>query len=67
LGEKSISQKNDWYILSLEGADSIVTLKHLERAYNDGASVRGPAHYGPGRYAQAQMQPGGSEMQDERC
>jgi membrane dipeptidase len=40
------------YILSLEGADSIVTLKYLERAYNYGLRALGPAHYGPGRYAQ---------------
>jgi membrane dipeptidase len=40
------------YILSLEGADSIVTLKHLEKAYQYGLRAVGPAHYGPGRYAQ---------------
>ena len=40
------------YILSLEGADSIVTLQHLERAYQYGLRALGPAHYGPGRYAQ---------------
>ncbi|REJ70953.1 MAG: peptidase M19 [Planctomycetota bacterium] len=39
------------YILSLEGADSIVTLDHLERSYNDGLRALGPAHYGPGVYA----------------
>jgi len=39
------------YILSLEGADSIVSLKHLERSYADGLRALGPAHYGPGRYA----------------
>jgi len=39
------------YILTLEGADSIVTLQHLERAYNYGLRAVGPAHYGPGRYA----------------
>jgi membrane dipeptidase len=39
------------YILSLEGADSLVTLKHLERAYGYGLRAVGPAHYGPGRYA----------------
>jgi len=39
------------YILSLEGADSIVTPKHLERAYAQGLRAVGPAHYGPGRYA----------------
>ena len=40
------------YILSLEGADSLVTVGHLERAYKNGLRAVGPAHYGPGRYAQ---------------
>jgi membrane dipeptidase len=39
------------YILSLEGADSIVTLNHLERSYAQGLRAVGPAHYGPGTYA----------------
>jgi membrane dipeptidase len=39
------------YILSLEGADSIVTINYLERAYEYGLRAIGPAHYGPGRYA----------------
>jgi len=39
------------YLLSLEGADSIVTLDHLEKAFNYGLRALGPAHYGPGRYA----------------
>ncbi|WP_233522395.1 dipeptidase [Chitinophaga silvatica] len=39
------------YILSLEGADSIVDLSYLEKAYNNGLRAIGPAHYGPGRYA----------------
>ena len=39
------------YVLSLEGADSIVTLAHLERAYAQGLRAVGPAHYGPGVYA----------------
>lgn len=39
------------YVLSLEGADSIVTLHHLERSYADGLRALGPAHYGPGVYA----------------
>jgi len=39
------------YILSLEGADSILSLKHLERAYQYGLRALGPAHYGPGIYA----------------
>jgi membrane dipeptidase len=38
------------YILSLEGADSIVSLKHLERSYADGLRAIGPVHYGPGVY-----------------
>jgi membrane dipeptidase len=39
------------YILSLEGADSLVNLKYIETAYKNGLRVIGPAHYGPGRYA----------------
>lgn len=39
------------YMLSLEGADSLVTLHHLEKAYSYGLRAVGPAHYGPGRYA----------------
>jgi membrane dipeptidase len=39
------------YVLSLEGADSIVNLNYLERAYNNGLRAIGPAHYGPGRFA----------------
>ncbi|MEX8548086.1 MAG: dipeptidase [Mucilaginibacter sp.] len=40
------------YILSLEGADSILSMQHLDQAYEDGLRAVGPAHYGPGRYAQ---------------
>ncbi|MDQ0966012.1 membrane dipeptidase [Flavobacterium sp. W4I14] len=40
------------YILSLEGADSLVTVGHLEKAWQNGLRAVGPAHYGPGRYAQ---------------
>ena len=39
------------YILSLEGADSLITLAHLERSYAQGLRAIGPAHYGPGVYA----------------
>ncbi len=39
------------YVLSLEGADSILTPAHLERAYAGGLRAVGPAHYGPGRYS----------------
>ena len=47
------------YLLSLEGADSIVTLAHLERAYAQGLRAVGPAHYGPGVYAQGTNASGG--------
>ena len=40
------------YVLSLEGADSIITPQHLERAHAQGLRAVGPAHYGPGVYAQ---------------
>ncbi len=39
------------FILSLEGADSLVRLSYLEKAYEKGLRALGPAHYGPGRYA----------------
>lgn len=39
------------YVLSIEGADSFVTVNHVERAYQYGLRAVGPAHYGPGRYA----------------
>jgi len=44
-------KKTIGYILSLEGADSLVHLEYLERAYEYGLRAVGPAHYGPGRYA----------------
>jgi membrane dipeptidase len=47
------------YILSLEGADYIVTVDYLERAYNYGLRAVGPGHYGPGRYAQGTNATGG--------
>jgi membrane dipeptidase len=39
------------YILSLEGADSLITVDYLEQSWQDGLRAVGPAHYGPGRYA----------------
>ncbi|MBC7400358.1 MAG: membrane dipeptidase [Mucilaginibacter sp.] len=58
------------YILSLEGADSLITVGHLERAYQGGLRAVGPAHYGPGRYAQGTdatgvMGPKGHELLKE--
>lgn len=45
-------KKKIGYILSLEGADSLVDLTYLDLAYEQGLRAIGPAHYGPGRYAQ---------------
>jgi membrane dipeptidase len=58
------------YILSLEGADSIVDISYLEIAHRNGLRALGPAHYGPGRYAQGtdatgQMGPQGLELLKE--
>jgi membrane dipeptidase len=47
------------YVLSLEGADSILSPAHLERAYEQGLRAVGPAHYGPGTYAQGTHATGG--------
>lgn len=49
--ENSNQQKPIGYILSLEGADSLITLEYLEKAYQYGLRALGPAHYGSGRYA----------------
>jgi membrane dipeptidase len=53
------SKKPIGYILSLEGADSIVDISYLERAYHNGLRAVGPGHYGPGRYAQGTNASGG--------
>lgn len=47
------------YILSLEGADSIVSMEHLDMAYENGLRAIGPAHYGPGTYAHGTDSSGG--------
>ena len=39
------------YVLSLEGADSLIDVSYVERAFSYGLRAIGPAHYGPGRYA----------------
>lgn len=39
------------FVLSLEGADSLISLDHLHIAYEYGLRAVGPGHYGPGRYA----------------
>jgi membrane dipeptidase len=57
--ETSNSKLPVGYILSLEGADSLVTLAHLERAWGYGLRAVGPAHYGPGIYANGTNATGG--------
>lgn len=47
------------YILSLEGADSLITPGHLERAVAEGLRAIGPGHYGPGVYANGTDATGG--------
>jgi membrane dipeptidase len=47
------------FVLSLEGADSIITPAYLERAYASGLRAVGPAHFGPGTYAQGTNATGG--------
>lgn len=47
------------YVLSLEGADSIITPAYVERSFAQGLRAIGPAHYGLGRYAQGTDATGG--------
>lgn len=47
------------YMLSLEGADSMVTIGHVERAYDQSLRAIGPANFGPGIYAQGTRASGG--------
>lgn len=47
------------FVLSLEGADSIVEPRLLERSYRQGLRIIGPAHYGPGSYAMGTHTTGG--------
>ena len=58
------------YILSLEGADSIATFKHLEKSHADGLRALGPVHYGPGVHgmgtdAEGPLTPRGRELLKE--
>jgi membrane dipeptidase len=57
--ESSTTDKPVGYILSLEGADSIITPAYIEKAYKKGLRAVGPAHYGPGTYAQGTDAEGG--------
>jgi membrane dipeptidase len=47
------------FVLSLEGADSLISVNHLEKAYDYGLRAIGPAHYGPGTYAHGTDSSGG--------
>ena len=49
--EQDANQTPIGYVLSLEGADSILSMDHLHRMYEKGLRAIGPAHYGPGTYA----------------
>jgi membrane dipeptidase len=47
------------YILSLEGADSLVDISYLHKAYEYGLRALGLSHFGPGRYAPGTKSLGG--------
>ncbi len=47
------------YVLSLEGADSILTPGHLERSFASGLRAIGLSHYGDGRYCPGTGSTGG--------
>jgi membrane dipeptidase len=47
------------FVLTLEGADSILSRAYLERAYAQGLRALGLSHYGPGTYAQGTESTGG--------
>jgi membrane dipeptidase len=47
------------YILSLEGADSLVNISYLHKAYEYGLRAIGLSHFGPGRYAPGTKMEGG--------
>jgi len=59
MGSDTTDKKPIGYILSLEGADSIVNLDYLEKSYSQGLRALGLAHYGPGTYAQGTDASGG--------
>lgn len=50
------------YILSLEGADSLVDVSYLHRAYEYGLRAIGLSHFGPGRYAPGTKMEGGISL-----
>ncbi len=54
-----LAKKPVGYILSLEGADSVIDFNFLEKFVENGLRAIGPAHYGPGRYAPGTGSDGG--------
>jgi membrane dipeptidase len=56
---QSSGSKAIGYVLSLEGADSIISMNYLEKAFGYGLRAIGPAHYGPGTYAHGTDSDGG--------
>ncbi len=59
LWKQNTAKKPIGYILSLEGADSIINMAYLEKSYEQGLRAIGPAHYGPGTYAHGTDSVGG--------
>ncbi|MEM9280604.1 MAG: membrane dipeptidase [Verrucomicrobiota bacterium] len=57
--EAATSKAPIGYVMSLEGADSIVDLDYLDQAWETGLRAMGPAHYGMGRYALGHDKEGG--------
>ena len=58
------------YLLSLEGADSLVNISYLNKAYEYGLRAVGLSHFGPGRYApgtkmEGPLTPAGFELLKE--
>ncbi|TLP82681.1 dipeptidase [Maribacter sp. ACAM166] len=47
------------YLMSLEGADSIIDISYLQKSFDQGLRAIGPAHYGPGTYAHGTNSSGG--------
>lgn len=62
----SNSNKSIGYILSLEGADSIISMEHLNLAHQYGLRAIGPAHYGPGTYAYGTDSSGGIGLKGKK-
>jgi membrane dipeptidase len=68
--EISDEKKPVGYILSLEGADSLVDISYLHRAFEYGLGAIGLSHFGPGRYApgtkmEGPLTPSGVELLKE--